>query len=101
MIIYNVTLNVEDDISDDWLSWMKKEHIPEVLETGHFSHHYIAKITSRQPDETGVTFAIQYHCKSQEDFNNYQNNHAQKLQEKHNNKYGGKFLAFRTILEKV
>ncbi len=28
MIIYNVTITVEDDIKEDWLSWIKKEHIP-------------------------------------------------------------------------
>jgi hypothetical protein len=33
MIIYNVTINVEDSIHYDWLSWIKP-HIKEVLSTG-------------------------------------------------------------------
>ena len=33
MIIYNVTINVEDSIHSDWILWIK-EHIREVLDTG-------------------------------------------------------------------
>ena len=44
MIIYNVTITVEDDIKEDWLSWMKKEHIPEVIECGGFIKAQIKKI---------------------------------------------------------
>ena len=101
MIVYNVTVNVENDIHDEWLNWMKKVHIPEVLETGHFTHHYLCKIISTQPDETGYTYAIQYHCKNSEAFEAYQKNNAPALQQKHSDKYEGKFVAFRTILEKV
>ena len=36
MIIYNVTINVEESISQEWLCWMQKIHIPEVMNTGMF-----------------------------------------------------------------
>jgi hypothetical protein len=101
MIIYNVTVNVENDIHDEWLHWMKTVHIPEVMETACFTHHYFCRIVSRQPDETGHTYAIQYHCKSQEAFDTYQRDFASDLQAKHIGKYEGKFVAFRTLLEKV
>ena len=34
MIIYNLTINLEDSIHDDWLEWMKKNHMPDVMRTG-------------------------------------------------------------------
>lgn len=101
MIIYNVTVNVEEDVHEEWINWMKTIHIPEVMQTGHFSHHYFTRILNRQEDETGVTYAIQYHCKSPEDFEIYQKIHAPDLQKKHTEKYEGKFVAFRTLLQKI
>ena len=32
MIIYNVTCSMEKNLADEWLHWMKSEHLPEVLE---------------------------------------------------------------------
>ena len=34
MIIYNVTSNIDESIHDEWLNWMRQEHIPQVLGTG-------------------------------------------------------------------
>ncbi|MEO8448027.1 MAG: DUF4286 family protein, partial [bacterium] len=28
MILYNVTVNVDDSVHDEWLEWMKTIHIP-------------------------------------------------------------------------
>ena len=38
MLVYNVTVKVNTDIHEEWLEWMKKTHIPEVLATGYFSN---------------------------------------------------------------
>lgn len=101
MIIYSVTINIEDSVELDWLEWMKKEHIPQVLDTGLFTDHRIFKVLTRQEDETGQTYNIQYECKSVNDFEEYQEKHAMALQKEHSERYEGKFFAFRTILEKA
>ena len=44
MIIYNVTVSVEESIKTDWLDWMKTEHIPEVMATGVFAKAQIPLI---------------------------------------------------------
>ena len=43
MIIYNVTINVDDSVHDEWLTWIK-EHIPQVLATGKFSGAKLTKV---------------------------------------------------------
>jgi hypothetical protein len=101
MIIYNVTVNIEDDVHTDWISWMKQTHIPEVMKTGYFLENKIAKVLSTQEGETGHTYAIQYTCHSMNDLEEYQEKHAPKLQEDHTKRYSGKFVAFRTLLEVV
>jgi hypothetical protein len=35
MYIYNVTINIDESVHKDWLSWMHT-HITEVLDTGRF-----------------------------------------------------------------
>lgn len=101
MIIYNVTVNVVDEIHEDWIAWMKAIHIPEVMTTGYFLENKMAKVLSTQEDETGHTYAIQYTCNSMDDLDEYQEKHAPKLQKEHSNRYAGKFVAFRTLLEVV
>jgi hypothetical protein len=33
MIVYNVTVNIDGAVEQEWLKWMKEVHIPEVLAT--------------------------------------------------------------------
>jgi hypothetical protein len=101
MIIYNVTINVENDIHKQWLQWMKSTHLPEVMATGMFLNYKFLKLLSRQEDESGTTYAVQYFCKSMEDYDLYQKEFAPALQAKTKALFEGKFVAFRTILEEM
>lgn len=101
MIIYNVTVNIEDEVHLDWLNWMKTTHIPDVMKTGFFLENKMCKVLSTQEDETGHTYAIQYTCANMDDLEEYQAKHAPALQKDHLERYQGKFVAFRTLLEIV
>ncbi len=101
MIIYNVTINIDEEVHEDWINWMKTVHIPDVMNTGFFLENKICKVLSTQEDETGHTYAIQYTCAKMEDLDEYQENHAPQLQKEHTERYDGKFVAFRTLLEIV
>lgn len=101
MIIYNVTINVEDEIQHDWLDWMKETHIPEVMQTGMFVDFSFSKLLSRQEDETGTTYVIQYLAPTMDHYEKYITEFAPSLQQKVIQKYGNKFIAFRTLMERV
>ncbi|MCC7331353.1 MAG: DUF4286 family protein [Flavobacteriales bacterium] len=101
MIIYNVTVNVESDIHADWLIWLKNVHIPRVMDTGFFLEYKICRVLTTQEDETGFTYAIQYTCNNMNDLDEYREKHAAELQKEHLQRYEGKFVAFRTLLEIV
>lgn len=98
MILYNVTLNIEESIQDDWLIWMKNKHIPDVMNTGLFKGHKILKLKEPKP-ESGITYSVQYFCDSMEKLNLYFEKKAPALQAEHTERYKTKFVAFRTILE--
>lgn len=100
MIIYNVTVNVEAGIHDEWLHWMKSVHLPEVMATGCFKEHRFLKLLQPAPEE-GVTYAIQYMAENMEAYNHYQEQFAPALQAQTKARYGDKAFAFRTLLEEV
>ena len=97
MIIYNVTIKVNHAIEKDWIAWIKQEHIPDIINTGCFTHAVILQLL--ETDETeGPTFAIQYHAQSKALYNAYINNFATTMRQKALDKWGGNFIAFRTVM---
>ena len=101
MIIYNVTCNLNQELEDEWLDWMKNEHLPEVMSTNKFLEYRILKLLTQVEDNEGVNYAIQYRCATIEDYHDYINNHGPVLREKTIKKYGDKVLTFRTLLQEI
>lgn len=100
MIIYNVTVNIDSSVHEEWLRWMKDVHIPDVLKTGLFRENKILKVLGDE-DSGGHTYSLQYSCMSMEDYKTYESRHAARLREEHAKKYKDKFVAFRTLLEVI
>lgn len=98
MIIYNVTVKVDPAIADEWVKWMKEEHIPDVMMTGMFAEHKFLYLLD-QDESDGVTFAVQYISKNMASYEKYKNEFAAEMQQKHLDKYEGRFVAFRTLME--
>lgn len=99
MILYNVTVIIDSDVHDEWLRWMKEEHIPEVMSTGLFIENKIARILAEE--EGGKSYSIQYLLQSMNDYETYEKQHAPRLQAEHSQRYEGKFGAFRTLLHVI
>lgn len=99
MIIYNVTVNIDDDVQDEWLKWMKEVHMPDVMRTGFFMESKICRLLVKE--ESGTSYSIQYTCLNIRDYEEYRRDHAPRLQKEHMDRYANKFVAFRTLLEVV
>ena len=99
MLIYNVTVNVDDSIHDEWLLWIK-EHIPQVLSTGKFEKATLTKVLVDE-EMGGQTYSIQYRTYSREALEAYYREDAEKLRQDGLSKFGDKSLAFRTDLQIV
>lgn len=97
MILYHVTINLEDDIQEDWLGWMQSTHIPEVMATGQFLDFRLAYMMFSEVE--GHTYSIQYLLKDMEALEDYMEKFAPQLQADHQHRYEGKFVAYRTVHE--
>lgn len=96
-VIYNVTLGVSNTVHEEWLEWMKREHIPEILRTGMFTSARLLKVHSDHL--TTPTYAVQYLCDNIDRYEEYTKSFAPALQAAHQARFGEHAHAIRTVLE--
>ncbi len=100
MTIYNVTIKVQESIKEEWLSWLKEEHIPEVINTGCFTKATILQLLEVDNSD-GPTYAIQYQAESKALYNRYIESFAGTMRQRSVDKWGDKFIAFRSVMQVV
>lgn len=98
MIIYNVTINIDESVHDQWLNWMQTKHIQDMLNTGCFKSARLVKVLVDE-DMGGVTYSVQYFAETKEALEDYKTNHAPNLRNEGLALFADKMLAFRTDLE--
>ncbi len=100
MNIYNVTVNIDPSVHEEWLAWMKTKHIPDVMNTGMFTEYKMCRMLGTDEEE-GFTYVLQYTCKSMELFEQYKADFAPALQSEYNKKFEGKYVAYRSLMEVI
>jgi hypothetical protein len=100
MVVYNVTIKVEWAIHDQWLQWMKQEHMPELISTGCFHQSQLLRLIEVDEEE-GPTYAAQYYAESKALYNQYIEKFSVEKREKAFQKWGNRFIAFRSVMQVV
>lgn len=99
MILYNVTIIIEDSIHESWLKWMQNTHIGQVMDTGCFASNRMLKVID-SPNE-GITYCIQYIADSIDKYNEYKEKYAAAMQADFPEEFANKFVSFRSLMEFV
>ncbi len=99
MITYNVTVQVDNAILEEWLVWIEN-HMPQVVATGCFESSAFFELLEPKIDENR-TFVIQYLAKNLENYEDYIKNHSTELRQEGIEKFGDQMSAFRSILKKI
>lgn len=97
MILYNVTINIDLSVHDQWMKWMQTKHINDVLATGKFTSARMVKVLVEE--EGSVTYSIQYTTESKEKLERYYQEDAPRLRQEGIALFADKMLAFRTELQ--
>ncbi|MFC4221350.1 DUF4286 family protein [Flagellimonas marina] len=100
MLIYNVTINIDESVHDEWLIWMRDKHIPDMLSTGKFSHAKMVKVLVEE-DMGGITYSIQYTTQDRKTLESYYQQDAERLRAEAQKLFPNKFVTFRTELEVI
>ena len=99
MFIYSVTVILNADVEVQWLDWMKRVHLPDVLRTGCFLDCRIYKLLEAADDQP--TYVMQYHCRVIDDYYRYRDIFAAALQKEHSDRFAGRFRASRQVFEEI
>jgi hypothetical protein len=100
MIVYNITIKIIHDIEEAWIQWQKEEHIPAIMATGLFSEYRFFRLLEHDDDE-GRSFVLQLFAADIEQYQLYAKQYAPALQQQSLEKWGDRYIAFRTIMEVV
>ena len=100
MILYNITFNIEPEIKDAWLSWLKSHYFSYINDTNMFSEIKLFRLLN-ETENQGLTYSMQLFSDSLEKVNTYLEVFAPKIVEQHNQAFKYKHVSFMTILESV
>ena len=94
-------MNIEKEVHDEWLAWMKSVHIPSLLNTGLFLENKILRLLNEEEQNTGITYSFQYYLKDLSALENFQINFEERLDTELYKRYKNMFVEFRTVLEVI
>jgi hypothetical protein len=100
MLLYNVTVGIDQESEEEWLRYMKDIHIKAVMDTGMFESHKMYKVLHDSEDGT-ISYSIQYFAKSINHIQQYLEQFAPALVKEHREKFINRHVTFMTLLEEV
>ena len=100
MFIYNVTINVSWNVQEEWLRWMKLQHMPALLATNCFVRYQLLKLHDHDETE-GPTYVAQYFAESKALYNRYIEVYANGFRKEIAEKWSDNIFTFRTLLEEI
>jgi len=100
MILYNMTVNIDQDISEEWKAWMHEFYIPGLLTSTLVKDKKFYRLLT-EAEGNGETYSLQLFFETMVDFEAYEHQLFNPQLELMYAQYQGKFVEFRSILETV
>ncbi len=97
MLIYQVKITVQSNVETEWIEWMQRVHVPDVIATGLVQSYQILRPKDKEPH----TYYFQYIFDDPANFSRYENEHAARLRADPMEKFPDQFSAERTIFERI
>ncbi len=99
MILFNITIIIEEAINQEWLDWMNENFIPKALETKFIVSHRLLKVIG-SPNE-GITYCLQFIIDNIGYYQEFQENLLPELMKMLSAKFENRFVSFSTLMEFV
>ena len=96
MTIYEVNLNIQDNIYNDYYKWLT-HHIGLMMKQKGFIGYHMAMNSEQSGDSKNIT--VWYYLDSMDSLNDYLENHSKEMRDDGIKKFGDKFSANRRIFE--
>ena len=99
MYIYNITFNVEKDIEDTWLEYVKNRFIPNMLKTGLLQSALTSKIMVNEAQ--GNSYSIQFTADKKDDLEKFMEKEMKNILNELHLKFSPKMVYFATGLDVI
>ncbi|MHC5201161.1 DUF4286 family protein [Myroides sp. LJL119] len=100
MIVYNITVNIHEDVHDKWLQWAQNTYIPGLIQTGKFSKARMVKVLVDE-QMGGITYSLQFETDSRETLEKFYEQDANHFEDQARSLFGELMLTFKTELEVI
>ncbi|MHC5311061.1 DUF4286 family protein [Myroides sp. LJL116] len=100
MIIYNITVNIHENVHDAWLDWTKNTFIPAMLDTKKFTKARLVKVLVEE-EMGGTTYSLQFESPSKDHLEEYYQQHHDEFENQARALFGELMLTFKTELELI
>jgi hypothetical protein len=100
MVLFSLTVNIDTEIEEDWLEWMRQTFIPSLWLTGFFQEKRFLRLLGDH-EQGGSTYSLQLTLDQLDKMKQFEALHLQDFREILYGKYAGRLVDFYTILEKV
>jgi len=100
MILYNITFNIEPEIREEWLAWMKEHYYTYVLGTDLFFDVKLFRLLNETENE-GITYSVQFFTDTLDKAEVYLEKYASEIVTRHNETFKYRHVSFMTLLESV
>lgn len=99
-VVYEVNLDLDAAIRDDYLAWLDA-HIAEMVALPGFSDAQMFEVTDPAAAPGRASLCVQYRLAGQVDLERYLAQHAPRLRAEGMALFGGRFTASRRVLARL
>lgn len=99
MLIYNTTFQVDDEVHDNFLIWMKECYIPKVLKHGALKTPRLCKILSHRED--GSAYSLQWEVENSSLLHRWHMEQGVEQSKELTNIFKDKVIGFPTLMEVI
>lgn len=97
MILYNITVIIDDAIEKEWLHWINTNFVPQAMSSNLLASNRLLKVLE-SPNE-GITYCLQFVADTLQNYNDFKSLHASALLDAHSIKFKNQSVFFSTIME--
>ncbi len=100
MVVFNITLNIDEQVENDFIHFVKESWMPLLLNEAIFSEARICKVLVEE-EMGGSTYSLQITASSLEDLTHFEENKFPIIYQVLHEKFINKFVVFTTKMQLI
>ncbi len=98
-IIYNTTFIIDEEIENEWISFMREHYVAAVLNQKACEDLLFTKVSIDQPE--GKTYSVQMFFKDERQKEEFLNRHLPPIEERIICRYADRYVCFSSVLTEI